>query len=290
MASKLRVFFALLSACSIHTANAEIQAYEESIARVETSPTEENFQDIGGHLRGVARYNRPPESSPYYRRIQKTILSIPGHAEFYAKPIRESYAAYRDQEHPEHLGSDNRYFDEMRYTMPTLRHLPSPETVKALGDMLWEEWEREPSPDSDVVPPRSLAKCAVTTITLLNIRDAPSPAIDPYAAPTVLAEWQAWYEQIKSGQRTFSFKGQAVEYRFKPDGTWETTPIANPPDDALQAPPTTSSAERTRKIPAAKAQPEELDNRTSRYLLIGLTALMTLAGAWFYLRRMKAGA
>jgi hypothetical protein len=43
--------------------------------------------------------------------------------------------------------------------------------------------------------------------------------------------WRAWWDEVKDGDETFSFKGQAVEYRFRPDGAWDTIPIANPPDD-----------------------------------------------------------
>ena len=38
----------------------------------------------------------------------------------------------------------------------------------------------------------------------------------------MIADTRAWWEEIKSGKRAFSYKGQKVEYRFKPDGTWET--------------------------------------------------------------------
>lgn len=55
--------------------------------------------------------------------------------------------------------------------------------------MLKEEWERKPSPNSDVDPSQALAKFAVTAMALLNLRDAPSAAIEQYDAPKVLADW-----------------------------------------------------------------------------------------------------
>jgi hypothetical protein len=64
-----------------------------------------------------------------------------------------------------------------------------------------------------------------------------------------LETMRKWYAAIKSGKQPFSFKGQSVEYRFKPDGTWTTTPIANPPDDAPKPVPP------TKPPPPAKASP-----------------------------------
>jgi hypothetical protein len=59
----------------------------------------------------------------------------------------------------------------------------------------------------------------------------------------LLTEYRSWWEEVKSGKRTFSFKGQAVEYRFRPDGTWETIPIANPPDDGPKPVPAAPDSE-----------------------------------------------
>jgi hypothetical protein len=174
--------------------------------------------------------------------------------------------------------------------METLRHLPSPETVKVLGGMLSEEWEHQSSPDSKVDPSQSMAKYAVTAMTLLNIRDAPSAAIEQYSASEVLSDWQAWYEQIKSGQRAFSFKGQAVEYRFKPGGTWETIPIANPPDDAPEVPEASPADKRTISQVKKESPPENAGKNFRPFLLAALAGLIALAAAWFGFRRMKSRA
>jgi hypothetical protein len=264
MVSKSGVFLALIAVCSIEFTHAQIRAYEESLTRLEKAKTDENLQDIGGHLRGVARYNQPPESSPYYRRIQQAILSIPGHAEFYAKPVWESYSAYRDPNHPKHECSATWFGTEARYGLETLKHLPSPGTVKVLGGMLREEWieesEEEPQNGNSVLRPSRLAYHATWTLADLPLRNMPSPPFERYQAKDYLPAWQEWYEQIKSGQRTFSFKGQAVEYRFNPDGTWQTIPIANPPDDAPKPP----VFEKTESKPERQAKELEKSVETKK--------------------------
>jgi hypothetical protein len=55
---------------------------------------------------------------------------------------------------------------------------------------------------------------------------------------------------VKTGKRTFSFKGQAVEYRFRPDGTWETISIANPPDDGPKPVPVAPNSGKRDESPA----------------------------------------
>jgi hypothetical protein len=279
-----------------------LSARESKLEEVLKLPQEERIFELGGLLRSsafedsewvagiiITSDDKYLKNKFYlYKKLQPLLLGIPGHAEFHAKPVWESYAAYRDPDHPKHEGSLTWFSEEMRYGFQTLKHLPSPETVKALGGMLREEWEDEPDPNSEVHPAQSMAKYAVTAMTLLNIREAPSEPIQQYDAPKVLAGWQDWYEQVKSGQRTFSFKGQPVEYRFKPDGTWETTPIANPPDDAPEV-PEARPADRRPVTQETKEQPPGNAGKSYRsFLLAALAALLALAAAWFGMRRMKA--
>jgi hypothetical protein len=104
----------------------------------------------------------------------------------------------------------------------------------------------------------------------------------------LLAATRTWWEQIRSGQRTFSFKGQGVEYRFKPDGTWDTIRIANPADDDPKVPEPSPSTIRVEKHLAPVSQAGYQEAGTLRYLFGSLAALLALAGAWFGLRRLKA--
>jgi hypothetical protein len=290
-------FCALVSAMQAPEDPIDAKAFYDSLR--EGIQRRSKLDDRNAAIEGLGEYVRKlgshlPERDPIWigvlREATTELISIPGHAEFYAKPIWESYAAYRDSNHPKHTGSLTWFSWEIRIGMETLRHLPSPETVKVLGGMLSEEWEHQSSPDSKVDPSQSMAKYAVTAMTLLNIRDAPSAAIEQYSAPEVLSDWQAWYEQIKSGQRAFSFKGQAVEYRFKPGGTWETIPIANPPDDAPEVPEASPADKRTISQVKKESPPENAGKNFRPFLLAALAGLIALAAAWFGFRRMKSRA
>ena len=92
-----------------------------------------------------------------------------------------------------------------------------------LGDMLSDTWRLTPPPP---IPgevsytPGSLALSAVeSALIYLPLREPPKiPPVMAGEDPEVVMvhPWQNWYTDVKSGKRTFSFKGQSVEYRFNP--------------------------------------------------------------------------
>jgi hypothetical protein len=160
------------------------------------------------------------------------LLRIPGHAQYFADQLAE---ARKKTEKP---WLDNDYRRIRQQTREIMIHLPSPETVWVLGGMLESKedlWTREQRVailreqhkkgfGSSIIPsPIGFAGAVLEKIGLRNYPELPSYKWNETLPP--------WWQQLKSGQRTFSFKGQAVEYRFRPDGTWETILIANPPDD-----------------------------------------------------------
>jgi hypothetical protein len=192
-------------------------------------------------LRNMGHRNTMNGCSPavqrIYREIQRELLSIPGHAQYFANEIKgeqKLVAKYPTSTGPR-VGYD---FNRAMY-FNTLAHLPSPETISVLGDFLSDDIDtpRERiSPHSDWGEnPRANSFASSFTLSTIGLRDAPVDMKEYDASPEAhLAKTRAWWEEIKSGMRTFSFKGQAVEYRFKPDGTWDTIAIANPPDDGHQ--------------------------------------------------------
>jgi hypothetical protein len=100
------------------------------------------------------------------------------------------------------------------YGAQTLNHLHSPEGVRVLGDLLSNEWVppgNETAVASEKFAPLSVsARVALQKFPLLN-----KPFKDPITMQNVAdanAAWQFWYEQIKAGNRTFRFEGDATEY------------------------------------------------------------------------------
>jgi hypothetical protein len=262
------------------------------VVAMELSP-EKRIPELGLLVRasavdpGVWIERRTNMSDPkYYKnklyflnKVQVEMLAIPGHARYYANRIHEANVAYWNVNSPRHSGSANWLGSEIGYGFDTLRNLPSAETVQVLGEMLSDEREREQSDTSPV--PQAVAKFAVTSMSLLHIRDAPSAPIHQYSAKEVMAAWQAWYGEVKSGQRSFSFKGQAVEYRFSPDGTWETIPIVNPPDDAVRLPEMKEVGKATQP---PQAEPEK---KSFLWVWVGIVSAVGGVVMWVITRRRK---
>jgi len=246
-----------------------------------------------------------------YFALQSAFLSIPGHAEYFRDKIERERAALKPDQF---RGS---YDDYRRLCFEELSHLPSPETINVLGDYLSDErdaakeavWEPVDFFLIGVEPNSDHAREALEKIGLRNTSFAEPdvgkwPLKGDYSnreeymlirfrylvalREASLKPWLAWYVEVKEGKRTFSFKGQKVEYRFTPDGTWETLPIAHPPDDGPKpAKPMMSGPERPEKRSSTVAvEPEKFSDKTIWLgsIFLALTTLM----AALYLRFRKA--
>jgi hypothetical protein len=186
-----------------------------------------------------------------HKNLQAELISIPGHAQYFADEV-ETFRL-RVQRVPRVNQTDYDSFRLVRIA-EILPCLPSPETIKVLGNFLYDE--RDEPPERSYQPEN--AYLAAYGLSQIGLRDSPFEGMLAPIRLTYIPDWKqlpvfrAWWEEVKSGQRTFSFKGQAVEYRFKPDGTWDTIPIANPPDDAPKPVVERISATTTTPPPVAR--------------------------------------
>ncbi len=247
-----------------------------------------------------------PEVEVTYKNLQQKLLSIPGHARY----IAEEYEGYRNNDKAEN--GVLRYW----YIGERLAHLPSPETVAVLGEYL-DDFKDTKTPNLpieeqkimnrssgyDIVYIADLPWMATYSLSILGLREPPlgSDKIDIYAGtsyaftPKPTEQWKktrAWYKEVKAGKRTFSFRGQSVEYRFKPDGTWDTIPLQNPPDDAIVYPIATK--EQLAKLyakpvyvppptPAIPKKPEE--NRWG--WIVGVIVILFAISFWIGAKKRK---
>ena len=242
----------------VHSKAQEEPALEENYMRFEAEISafrlqgKEGLSDLGRSLRYFGKYissNAEPQDQRCYQLAQDAILSIPGHADFFVKQL-ETLRTTGDYEKILTYHSDRR-----RYIADTFIHMPSPETVKALGNYL-DDFRDTQNPnlplDKQIIlaqganqferannaPNAWLATFALSKINLRGInfegmRISNSPNNDRDTDTSYWRKARIWYKEVESGQRTFSFKGKNVEYRFKPDGTWDSTTIANPANDAI---------------------------------------------------------
>lgn len=170
-----------------------------------------------------------PERIPAFDRAQALLQAIPGHARYFGDQVK---ALQKELEGtvPQPIGSGKRYeYNQTRTQwISRVRLMQSPECVQVLGDFLWDEIDTPPPP----VPGEFEANCDLACRALSECGLRNSPQIIPYTiSPHDRVFWREWYTEVKAGRKAFSFIGKNVEYRFKPDGTWEMIVMQNPPDD-----------------------------------------------------------
>jgi hypothetical protein len=274
----------------------QVKLWQDTLESVRDKTPQDKLKSLSLGLRnmGYRRANYDSHSfevDRMFEAIQSTMLSIPGHARYFAEEIK------REQEkvvkYPTNTGPRVSYdFNRAKY-FNTLAHLPSPETIAVLGEFLADDIDTpQPlmSPDSDWGEnPRANSFAASVTISATGLRDAPADKKSYEADPeSHLAKTRAWWEEVKSGKRTFSFKGQSVEYRFRPDGTWETIPIANPPDDGPKPVPAASDSGKRDGAPAT-VDSVKLADRSLLWWIAGITGvLLAVALALFIKFRRTA--
>ncbi|MBN8460623.1 MAG: hypothetical protein J0M04_22565 [Verrucomicrobia bacterium] len=262
-------------------------------------PPEDKFDRLWLGLRNMGyRVANMPDRSPdvtaVYSKLQQEFLSIPGHAQYFADALEAERAALK----PGDFRNDYETHLHL-YLSETLCHLPSPETVKVVGSYLNDERDTgsiESQKGNDVLPGPTAPMMSMKSLCDLGIEGcpvAPRPSFTQRSAKHMasLETMRKWYGKIKSGERAFSFKGQSVEYRFKPDGTWVSTPIANPPDDAPPLPPAKSAQPAPGQppgTPPSAAAPAPVSGPAWPWITGGiLTALAALA---YFLKSRPKGA
>ncbi len=269
----------------------------ERIEILSTERDEAAISRLGGIVKKLSLpSHRERPQRPVFEAAQSTLLSIPGHARYFADELERL-----------RLDPKSDYW-RMRqwYLAETLKHLPSPETIQVLGHYLDDERDLprdripgykefveslEKPPEFQIFPPEN-ARLAVYALSRIGLRDAPCPVISSYSGSNAsywegtLPKCREWYAKVKSGELAFSFVGGNVEYRFKPDGTWETIPIANPPDDAPQPAQESAMDRSVEKPEPVRADPPQ-PSLVSTWWWLGICgSTLLVLGTWFRRKKM----
>jgi len=267
----------------------QVSLWESKILSSAKYEPEEKIEALWLGLRNMGWRRSLPNHSldvdGIYFELQKNLISTPGHARYLTSRLAD---ARKETDKPWMDGSYILQFDIIRQT---LIHLPSPETVWETGKLLEDPTdlitheiilERKAMKDPTFVEwrfdanPRNLATYVFNQIGLRSDGDAPMRA----------AARLQWWAEVKSGQRTFSFKGQNVEYRFKPDGTWETIPIANPPDDGPRPMVAEPAAPVAREASSQPDAPADRDTPT-HWRWVWLSIAVVLISGYFGFRMFR---
>ena len=274
-----------LTAEDIQAQNEGLAGLREGAAELGRNPSEELILKLAAGLRKTAMRNiySVDGTAEVHHFIKDSLLAVPGHAQFIADRVE------RLREESQHLRRENQSsYDAQRQVLidETLRHLPSPEAIKVIGNYLDDE--RDPPPNITSLPENAfLARVALSDI---GLRDAPVESrSDIHNWKESVIKQRAWYAQVKAGIIPFSFVGQKVEYRFKPDGTWETIAMINPPDDGpkpLQVAAVKDVREPKKQRPPGSQTLSERANRAPWLWLLAAGFLLFAGG--MLAKRLKA--
>ncbi|MCU0781756.1 MAG: hypothetical protein MUF04_11730, partial [Akkermansiaceae bacterium] len=165
--------------------------------------------------------NSSDEYRELFEEARKTLSSIPGVHEYYRARIVDARDEW--EEAPERL-RNTIFYDAVQPSwvgFSVLKHLPSAETVRALGSLLDDErgryipdparplhWEDEMAAN---FIGKSNCELAVTSLAALPLVAKPVGAPSAKAFDDVPA-WRQWYREIAEGRRTFRFEGDPTEY------------------------------------------------------------------------------
>lgn len=197
----------------------------ELVERHRANPQPDTIPALGHNLWRLGLSTNREKGEPVVRRaFQEALLSIPGHAEYYGKQIK---AAEKDVvEALQTVGLERagtakaRLLRVQTEAFGTLEALPSPETVRVLGELLDDPWGFEPGMDRTVQavrfktygesPHSGMAMIALARLPL-ETRANNTPA-NKISYDADIGAWTLWYEQIRAGTRTFRFIGDPQEY------------------------------------------------------------------------------
>lgn len=225
-----------------------------------------------------------------FKSAQSALLSIPGHAKYFADALERQRSSLKPREYRGDYHNRRRLYLE-----GVLPHLPSPETISELGKYLYDERDNPPPPNprSDADPVPSSTRLAYMAIMSIGLRQPPVTK-EAYWKETVnredfaLSKTRVWFSKVKEGNLAFSFVGQKVDYRFNPDGTWETIALANPPDDAPEATKARDSKEeRAAKRPSQPPGRQDHPWIPSGIWLLGGLLLAGTIGYWTWTRHRR---
>ncbi len=204
--------------------------------------TGDRVESLGSFMSIASHGRMDAEQEIIFKKAQSALLSIPGHAEYYKTKIENfrssvfADAKITEQEllkwQDEGKEPANEKLFELYYVdcMRTLAFMPSPETVSVLGFYLNDPsgsdgktllGNPKTKPGDDFEPTPSNANLAALAIRNLGIEKMPfNPSEQSlkgrWAVDEEVTAWKDWWNEVKTGKRTYRFIGSDIEYG--PDG------------------------------------------------------------------------
>ena len=258
----------------------------KSIQQLSTTWNEKTIASLGrtvGQLSEEKSPNWEKGERPVFRAAQAALLAIPGHAEFYRDRINEARRKL-DAEPAESVECgplQNALYNEQMYGFQTLAQLPSAETVRVLGEFLFDDHGILPGDGEQAWLERPNSRCAANALSKLPLVARPVTAKE--SGSEDVPTWRLWYQQVKAGTRTIRFVGDPKEYNLRDLMRQPATPDTNPR--------ATRQAANDRQPTGPSGDSETNTSSSATWPALIAAGLVILAAAgWYFLRGRKARA
>jgi hypothetical protein len=211
-----------------------------------------------------------------FNRAQTALLAIPGHAEYYRDRINEARRKV-DVLPPDSVERGplrGMLYNEQMNGFQTLSQLPSAETIRVLGEFLFDDRGTLPGDGEQAAVERPISRDAATALSKLPLVARPVTSKESGREDT--PTWRLWYQQVKAGTRTFRFVGDPKEYNLR-DIMQQQAAV-----DSTVRPPRHVTADRPPATIVADAAPASGSSGALPILIAAVLAI--LAALWYFLR------
>jgi hypothetical protein len=191
------------------------------IERARETKDETTILNLSRILSGIGRNlsSASPEGKELYEQAKAILISIPGHATYY----RDKINALREQMKSGEIDLDT-WSDKKWPYFEVLGHMPSEEAVEVLGAFAADKyaWTGSGNPkDWDVpglkeyrakdwVVEFSVCVPACKALENLGIENPPVRKGERVKETKRQELWSQWWSEVKTGKRTYRFKGSDV--------------------------------------------------------------------------------
>ena len=274
--------------------------WRKDIVNSDQLPANERIDLLSRALDNISRFNiyQVSERIELYDMARDKMASIPGHTNYFTDKIEESWKSNADSvrvseakpewqallKKMEDTAEGARYMFDLHSRMwgdygeirsknlGMLGHIPSKESVRALGHYLWKR--DEPGIKYKSTNTEQLAAESLTEL----IADGPMQTW--LASYEDVAKWQKWFDEVKAGKRTFRFVGSDVDYTLNGPADAATMKRIKERNSSTQRPNIT-------KKPVTPSEASSGTNQKEPVFHGGLLAaiLLCLAALAFLLKR-----
>lgn len=260
----------------------------------------QKLEKLGVVIRGVGHFkqfgNRYDlgQLPELLTEVQSVIIMIPDHAAHFAKNIKDLQTKLNNAPEADKWNVRPAYDSAQANGFETLSHLPSVETVRVLGEFLYDEEgglgmkEGGPMPTIDEIMAQQKRNCDKAVMALSALVDSPPIEKSGSLRAEVFEAWRQWFEEIKSGRRTFRFEGDPTEYDLNgPAPKDKLERIARDRERDAQRVTGHRKTAGASGMAESKAAPLSSESFPVAVLVAGMVLLISLA--WYFVGRRRPG-